>query len=163
MNKTIGGKHCSIIWHVDDLKLSHVRQEVLDDIASKFDSKYGKEKPLTMHHGKVHDYLGMTKDYSENGKVKFLMPDYIDGILEEETPADMAGITVTLAASNLFTVREDSEKLDDEHAELCHHLTAKLLYLCKRARPDLQMTVSFLTMQVTQPDIDDGKKLGWCI
>ena len=47
-----------------------------------------------------------------------------------------------------------------KQAETFHHLTAKLLYLCKHTRPDLQMAVAFLTTRVQNPDIDDFKKLG---
>ncbi len=63
-NKTIKGKQCTIIWHVDDLKISHMDQNVLEDIAKKLDKKYGKEEPITIHWGYIHDYLGMTVDYS---------------------------------------------------------------------------------------------------
>jgi hypothetical protein len=34
VNKMINGKQCTLIWHVDDIKGSHVEQSVLDDIAS---------------------------------------------------------------------------------------------------------------------------------
>jgi hypothetical protein len=71
----------------------------------------------------------------------------------------MAGTDITPAASNLFTVRKDVNKLDNEMAKTYHHLMAKLLYLCKRARPELQTVISFLMTQVTQPDEDDWKKL----
>jgi len=40
-----------------------------------------------------------------------------------------------------------------------HHNTAKLLFLCKRARPDLQTAVAFLCTRVKMPDVDDYKKL----
>jgi hypothetical protein len=100
----------------------------------------------------------MTIDYSEDGKVKFMMGDYVQGILDE-APDDMLGFAVTPAASNLFTVRENVDKLDDARSDEYHRLTAKLLYLCKRARPDLQPTVAFLTTRVTQPDNDDWNKL----
>jgi hypothetical protein len=63
----------------------------------------------------------------------------------------MAGTDITPAASNLFTVRKDVNKLDNEMAKTYHHLMAKLLYLCKRARPELQTVISFLMTQVTQP------------
>jgi hypothetical protein len=86
--------------------------------------------PLTIHCGEVHEYLGMTINYLEEGKVKFIMQDYVNGILEE-APDDMEGRAVTPATTNLFTVRKHVEKLDDKHAETYHHLTAKLLYLCK--------------------------------
>jgi hypothetical protein len=42
---------------------------------------------------------------------------------------------------------------------LYHHNTAKLLFLCKRARPDIQTAVAFLSTRVQAPDTDDYKKL----
>ena len=40
-----------------------------------------------------------------------------------------------------------------------HHNVAKLLFLCKRARPDIQTAVAFLCTRVKAPDTDDYKKL----
>ena len=40
-----------------------------------------------------------------------------------------------------------------------HHNVAKLLFLCKRACPDLQTAVAFLCTRVKNPDHDDYKKL----
>jgi hypothetical protein len=98
VNKMIDGKQCTIVWHVDNLKLSHVKQSVLNDIADKLNVKYGQETPLVMHHGKIHDYLGMTIDYSEDGKVKFIMTNYVQGILDEapdDTICRMSQLTFT--------------------------------------------------------------------
>ena len=39
-----------------------------------------------------------------------------------------------------------------------HHNIAKLLFLCKQAHPDLQMSVAFLSTNVKSPDEDDYKK-----
>jgi hypothetical protein len=125
VNKIIDGKQCTILWHVDDLKLSHVKQEVLENIAEKINDKYGQQTPIVIHRGKVHDYLGMTINFSEEGKVKFMMFDYVEGILEE-VPADMMDeAAVTPAALELFTINEDAELLDDNHAKTYHRLTAK--------------------------------------
>ena len=45
------------------------------------EAEFGKELPLTKTRGKVHEwYLGMTIDFSEDGKVCFTMIDYIDNI-----------------------------------------------------------------------------------
>ena len=162
MNKMIDGKQCTIIWHVDDLKLSHIKQSVLDDIANKLNLKYGQVLPLVIHHGKVHDYLGMTIDYSEDGKVKFMMCNCIDRVLSG-APPEMDGVAITPSTSNLFTICKDAEKLDDVRAEVYHHISAQLLYLCQCAHPDLQTTVAFLMTRVMQPDIDDWKKLVHCI
>ena len=46
-------------------------------------SVYGREYPLALIRRKVHEYLGMTIDFSEKGKVKFTMYDYISNMIEE--------------------------------------------------------------------------------
>jgi hypothetical protein len=68
-NKMIDGTQCTILWHVDDLKISHVKQEVLEDLINVLNERYGKLEPLTMTRGHLHDYLGMTLDYSTPGQV----------------------------------------------------------------------------------------------
>ena len=40
-----------------------------------------------------------------------------------------------------------------------HRLVVKLLFLSKRARPEIQPTITFLTMRVRDPDKDNWKKL----
>ena len=161
-NKMINGKQCTIVWHVDDLKMLHVQQEVLDEIIGKLTHKYGNEKGLTVQRGRKHEYLGMTIEYTDDQKVKFTMTDYVDGLLSEMTD-DMKGVAVTPAASHLNEVNEKAEKLSDARRDTFHHLTAKLLYLSNRARPDLQTAVSFLTTRIMHPDIDDWKKLSRCL
>jgi hypothetical protein len=58
-NKMIEGKQCTILWHVDDLKISHVRSQVVKDVIQMLNRIFGKETPMTKWIGKVHDYLGM--------------------------------------------------------------------------------------------------------
>ena len=162
-NKMINGKQCTILWHVDDLKISHESKEVLDKIIAMLNKKYStKDLGLTVTHGKVHEYLGMTIDYSTPGKVKFYMHDYVENVIEA-APDDMNGFAVTPATSRLFDIDNHSEYLSDKDAEIYHHLTAKLLYLGKRARPDIQTAVAFLCTRVMAPSQDDWKKLGRCI
>lgn len=164
VNKVINRKKCTLIWHIDDVMGSHVEQTVLDDIAEKLNNKakYGQEMPLMIHRGMVHEYLGMTINYSEDGKVKFSMPDYIKGLLDK-APEDMDRAAVTPAANDLFAAWDGTELLNNERAKIFHHLTAKLLYLLKRAHPNILHTTSFLMTQVTKPNIYDWKKLGRCI
>jgi hypothetical protein len=70
-NTTIEEKQCTIVWHVHNLKILHVNRKVVTTILNLLDGKYGQEivgdkrAPLTITQGKVHDYLGMTLDYSE--------------------------------------------------------------------------------------------------
>ncbi|MCE2996668.1 MAG: hypothetical protein LW863_13795 [Flammeovirgaceae bacterium] len=157
-NKTVDGKQCTILWHVDDLKISHVSAAVIEDILAKMSERFGKEDPLTINRGTIHDYLGMTLDYSTAGKVKISMVDYIERMLGD-LPEGMDGTATTPAANHLFDVNNAATKLDHDTSDFFHTNVAKLLFLCKRARPDIHTAVAFLTTRVTSPDVDDYAKL----
>jgi hypothetical protein len=158
-NKIVNGRQCTVLWHVDDLKISHVDSGVVDDILRMLDERYGKDAPLTITRGKIHDYLGMTIDFSIQGKVMIKMDDYVDNILAEARD-DMEGASTSPAAEHLFEVNNtDPDLLSEMDAQYFHTMTAKLLFLSKRARPDLQQAVAFLTTRVRKPDRDDYKKL----
>ena len=162
-NKMINGNQCTVGWHVDDLKISHVDSAVVDDLINKLNSEFGKEAPLTVTRGKVHDYLGMTIDYSKKGKVILTMKDYIQNIIDETDENMLKGGSITPCSNHLFEINPNATRLDETDAETFHHLVAKLLYLSKRARPDIQLAVAFLSTRVQAPDEDDWKKLGRCI
>ena len=76
-----------------------------------------------------------------------------------ELPEDMEGLATTPAAEHLFKINDTPTYLTDEDAMFFHHNVAKLLFLCKRACPDLQTAVAFLSTRVKKPDHDDYKKL----
>jgi hypothetical protein len=159
-NKIVNGTQCTIVWHVDDLKIAHVDPQVVSNVIKLLQQKYGTvDAPLTVCHGMTHDYLGMTLDYTVPGKVMINMDHYVNELLDE-VPADMRnGTSTTPAAAYLYDVNEDAEKLNQERIDTFHTITAKLLFLSKRARPDLQQAVGFLTTRVKCPDTDDWKKL----
>jgi len=149
-NKQINGKQCTIVWHVDDLKISHVSKDVVEDLIVRLNKKFGKESPLTTNRGKILEYLGLTLDYSEKGRVRISMYEYVKKIVNE-SPDDMKGIAKTPASSHLFHTNADCRKLPEKTAQLFHHITAKLLYLCKRTRQDIQTAVAFLCTRVKKP------------
>ena len=159
INKIVSGKQCTVAWYVDDIKMSH---ETLEDLLVLLNDEFRKEAPLTVTQGKIQNYLGMVIDYTALGKVKFMMQDFIQGVLDECPGELIKGASVTLAANHLSNVNQDCRKLGEEKASQFHHLTAKLLYLSKHARPDLHNAVLFLTTQVREPD-EDNYKNGWCI
>ena len=100
----------------------------------------------------------MTIDYSTDGKVIIRMDQYVEELLKD-APSDMVGEATTPAAEHLFKVNEDAMPLDLATSDIFHSITAKLLFLCKRARPDTQTPVAFLCTRVQKPDVDDYKKL----
>jgi hypothetical protein len=89
-NKMVNGKQCTVLWHVDDLKISHVDPAVVESLLDLLNGVCGKLSPLVTTRGKTHDCLGMTLDCTEDGEVKIAMKDYIEGMLAE-TPDDMDG------------------------------------------------------------------------
>ena len=166
-NKNVNGKQITIVWHVDDLKISHEDPQVVTNCIEMLDNKYGyeacgKRSPLTVKRGRKHEYLGMVLDYSQLGKVVVDMREYIETILED-LPSEYDGDAVTPAASYLFEINEVCNKLNSVEAEMFHHVVAQLLFLCKRGRPDIQTAIAFLTTRVKEPDEDDKKKLKRCI
>jgi len=101
----------------------------------------------------------MTIDYSEEGKVKFTMYDYIDDLLEE-LPPHMRGSASSPAAAHLFeTNTEDPELISLLEREIFHHRVAQLLYLSKRARPDIQLPIAYLCTRIQVANKDDEAKL----
>ena len=82
------------------------------------------------------------------------MYKFIEEMLND-TSNDMKGVAATPAADHLFKVNNAPIYLDIDRASTFHHLVAKCLFLCKRARPDIHPTVAFLTTRVQKPDIDD--------
>ena len=75
-NKTTDGKQCTILWHVDDLKISHVEPKVVDKLI-RTEYEKDEETTLTVNRGLKHDYLGMHIEYSTKGKVVFTMFEFI--------------------------------------------------------------------------------------
>jgi hypothetical protein len=158
-NKMVNGKQCTVLWHVDDLKISHVDPAAVESPPDLLNGVCGKLSPLVTARGKTHDHLGMTLDCAEDGKAKIAMKDCIEEMLAE-TPDNMDGEAGTPASLHLFAARDEpGGLLDEDDSELFHHHTAKLLFLSRRARPDIQTAVSFLTKRVKAPDQDDCKKL----
>ena len=101
----------------------------------------------------------MKIDFSAPDKVEITINDSIFDIIDD-APNGMIGESVTPAGAHPFQVNEeDPISLDEKAAVEFHHIVARLLFLCKRMRPDLQMPVAFLCTRVHNPVTDDYRKL----
>ena len=83
INKIIDNKQCTILYHVDDLKTSHVDPAVVSIVLADIYVEYGTITKITIMRGKVNKYLRMTIDYSSPDKVISLMINYIGKILDD--------------------------------------------------------------------------------
>jgi len=118
---------------------------------------------ITVHEGDEYDYLGMIMTHNrENKSVRINMEKYIEGVIDVflmDEPDEPVKIVATSVTNNLFKVRNNGGiKLSKAHAGTFHATVAKLLFVAKRARPDILLAVSFLTTRVKEPDSDDWKK-----
>ena len=160
MNKLVDGTQLTVVWHVDDLKISHLKQSAVDELLTELDLEFGGESGLTTNTGKIHDYLGMTIDYSMPGNVMITMYDYLQDIIATLPEGLQSNRTfATPAGDHLFTIDDSGEKLNAKDSETFHKYVAKLLFAAKRARPDIQTAIAFLCTRVKSPDTDDWKKL----
>ena len=66
-------------------------------------------------------------------------------------------IVKTLAAEYLFMVIPNKTNLDAEKSDVFHTIISKVLFLCKRARTNIQLKVPFLFTRFKIPDEDDWK------
>jgi hypothetical protein len=154
-NKMINGKQCTICWFVDDLKVSHEQCSVVDNIIAAIEEKYGN---IVVTHGNKHKYVGMDIEFTNDGEAKILMTDYIKEAIEA-FPEDCTKPVNTPASQYLFGVDKKYAKINEKDRKNLHSIVAKLLFVAKRARPDTQVPITFLTSRVIMTDEDDWKKL----
>ncbi len=154
-NRMVHEKQQTLLWHVDDCKLSHVEYDVNSDFIAVLGGEYesifedGSGK-MTVTRGKVHVYLGMTLDFSVAGQVSITMLAYIKECLaafDKAAPTE-SGTKTSAAPNNLFVVDRDSPRLCKAQAEQYHSIVAKVLFATKRARPDTGTSISYLTTRV---------------
>ena len=69
-NKLVHGKQMTIKWHVDDIMSAQVNKLVNDSFEAWLNKEYGEIAEVKSSRGKIHDYLGMTLDFSIDGQVK---------------------------------------------------------------------------------------------
>ena len=158
-NKIVNGKQQTIRFHVDDLMSSHIDPKVNDEFYAWMDNTYGKLKKVTCTRGPIHEYLGMTIDFSKKKKVKIRMDAYVKRMLDEfPIKFDANDKQETPAGPSLLEPGKGA-KLDLERKEIFHSFVAKSLFLSKRARLDINPTVTILASRVQSPTIGDWKKL----
>ncbi len=98
-NKMVNGTQMMIRWQVDDLMMSHVSCDEIMKIVQEIKNIYGEN--LIKNVGKVHDYLGMTFDFSFTKEVKVNMWDYLRKVIKE-FPEEITGVCATPAGDYLF-------------------------------------------------------------
>jgi hypothetical protein len=154
-NKMIDGKQCTIAWYVDDNKISHVDDKVVTRTIEMIEGRFGK---MTVTRGKEHVFLGMNITFHDDGTVSVKMKEYIKEAIDD-FGEDIIRSAATPAKKNLFDVDETAEPLTRKKRENFHSVVAKLLYVSKRSRLDIQLAVAFLCTRVSCSTEQDWQKL----
>jgi hypothetical protein len=89
------------------------------------------------------------------------MTDYIKGMVTdwEELLGEKLGVNDSPWTAKLFTVDENSKPLETRRREIFHTFTMKGMFVCKRARQDVQPGIVFLSSRTSKPNENDWRKL----
>jgi len=138
---------------VDDLLITCKSSADIEDLLTKLTGKY---KEISISRGDFHSYLGQSIEFCADGQVKVSMEGYVRDLLDS---MDVDASASSPATTKLFHTDTDSSALGVEQKEMYHSCVARLLYLAKRARPDLLTAVAFMCTRVQVPTTDDWAKL----
>ena len=82
----------------------------------------------------------MILDFSEDDKFVVDIEEYLDEILNG-LPEDTEGMTTTPTADHLFKACKTTLNLNKKRTELFHCVTAQILCVAQRDKPDLRTAI----------------------
>jgi hypothetical protein len=124
-NKMVNGIQMMVRWHVDDLMISHSSNEAISQFLRALKDIFRDN--LAENTGRIHDYLGMVFDFSNQDKVKINMTKYLSKVIAD-FPEKIIGKAATPAGDHLFKVRDERRKLNEEQADAFHNTVYQLLF-----------------------------------
>ena len=148
-NKIVGGDQITIVIYVDDLAISCRNKDEVHNAMEMVKSKF---IDIKVKESNEMSYLGMNLKIDNDG-IQVSMASYIQDMMKEfgelweyTHPAD----------EKLFVNDGEVPSKDKKNF---HKMVAKLLYLCKRGRPDVALPVHYLCTRVQNPTDADDRKL----
>jgi Reverse transcriptase (RNA-dependent DNA polymerase) len=150
-NATISGSQCTIVWYVDDAKISHVKSSVVTDVIAILESHFGK---MSVSRGDRHEFLGMHLHFLGDGTATVHMPSYLQSAIDD------SGLPITKSAptpagASLLHIEQSSPLLPIGRVRTFHSVVAKLIYAGTQARTDILLALGFLCSCVSTPTEQD--------
>ena len=111
-NKIIDGEQHTLVWHVDNVKASHINLSVNNKFAEWAEMKYGSPETghVTVTHGDKYDYLGMILDYLDKGQLKVDLQYCVENMLKEFP--EKIKLSKVPWTEKLFNINNTSPKID---------------------------------------------------
>ena len=106
-NKVIDGKQMIIMWHVDDIKISHEDGWEITKMIKWLGKIY---RDIKVKRGRKQHYLGMDLDFQNKGVVEVSMISYAEEIIKSFPEEIGNSYASTPAAEHLFQVRKEKKK-----------------------------------------------------
>ena len=108
----------------------------------------------------------MTFDFTSAGRVTItmlgyendLVNDWLDVQINVDMLPDRHASASTPATNSIFD-KGSGNVLSGEISKIFHSYVMRMAYLAKRVKPELSVAVSYLSTQVTKPNVDDLRKL----
>ena len=94
--------------------------------------------------------------------IEIEMKDQLRNAIElfnEANGENVVEVVTSPAQRHLRDVNPECEPLSAKRSQSFHTIVATLLWIMKRARPDLETAIGFLCTRVSKSDEDDWKKL----
>ena len=66
----IEGSQCTVLWYVDDSKVSHKSEKVVTEVITELEKEFGE---MVTTRGKKHNFVGMDILFKSDGSVKIAM------------------------------------------------------------------------------------------
>lgn len=157
LNKMIDDKvQITVMLHVDDILITCKEVQHIDALIDQLQHKY---QEINIQHGPIINYLGMVLNFTKRGECTITMPGFTDDILKSCNTVPLKS-AFTPAPIDLFTTYDERcDALNAEDAKWFHSIVMKIMYLAKRARPDLLVAISYLSSRVQRPNVQDKRKL----
>ena len=100
------------------MMISSREEKLIDSIISEIEKLY---PGLTKSRGRVLNYIGMTFNFEQLGRVVISMEGFIKDLLDD--CIEIVGVSRTPADDNLFKIDRNSPLLKDKERERFHSLS----------------------------------------
>jgi hypothetical protein len=147
------GYQCTVCVYVDDILVTSAHKGDVEATIKDLERVY---KTVTVKHGPGINYLGMAISVKDDGFVEINMKGYIYEAIKHY---GVTGTAKSPATNELFLLDEESPLLDTKGKEEFHSKVAKIMYLAKRARPDVLTACSFLSTRINEATEEDMRKI----
>jgi len=117
---------------------------------------------LVVYRGNKFVFLRMEITITKDKRVKIEIKDQLMedvALFESCNDTKVNEIVTSPAQKHLRLVNEDCKNLSGTKHELFHSIVEKLLFITKRVRPDLEISIEHICTRATKSNEDSWKKL----